>query len=316
VHEAGVVSAMQAEELLSRLEGLAEQLKIPVRYAALNTEELSGRGGLCILRGSDGSSSNGPWAIERRLACSRRVSPSSILRACSCCRRFGKRSRRPRRRARYRRREMIGERRSTLGEMAVQEVRLDGVEVEASTRFIHERGQTRRRIVAAALADPLDRLFQTDFQLCVHSGPSPGTRASAGLRAVFHRKYSRSNPSGQDHRTLPNLRLSRAGPPGGPSARLAPRRSRLALAPGRPRAGRGPPHRRRARPRARRRRDRPAARRRGTTPSGCSSGGIPSADGRIDAGRDAASRARVRVSRRFGTLSPTLRGLGSDGNVK
>ena len=45
------MSAMQAEELLSRLEGLAEQLKIPVRYAALNTEELSGRGGLCILRG-------------------------------------------------------------------------------------------------------------------------------------------------------------------------------------------------------------------------------------------------------------------------
>jgi len=47
----GVVSAMQAEELLSRLEGLAEQLKIPVRYASLATEELPGRGGLCILRG-------------------------------------------------------------------------------------------------------------------------------------------------------------------------------------------------------------------------------------------------------------------------
>jgi len=93
-------------------------------------------------------------------------------------------------------------------EMAVQEVRLDGVEVEPSAGFIHERRQTRRRIVSAALADPLDRLFQTDFQLYVHSGPSPGKRASAGLRAVFHRKYSRSNPSGQDHRThrtLPDL---------------------------------------------------------------------------------------------------------------
>lgn len=42
---------MQPEQLLSRLEGLAEQLKIPVRYAALATEELPGRGGLCILRG-------------------------------------------------------------------------------------------------------------------------------------------------------------------------------------------------------------------------------------------------------------------------
>jgi hypothetical protein len=42
---------MQAEELLSRLEGLAEQLRIPVRYAAVGTEEFSGRGGLCVLRG-------------------------------------------------------------------------------------------------------------------------------------------------------------------------------------------------------------------------------------------------------------------------
>jgi hypothetical protein len=42
---------MRAEELLSRLEGLADQLRIPVRYASLATEELPGRGGLCILRG-------------------------------------------------------------------------------------------------------------------------------------------------------------------------------------------------------------------------------------------------------------------------
>ena len=54
---------MQAEELLSRLEGLAEQLKIPVRYAALSTEELSGRGGLCILRGER------RIIIERTLGC-------------------------------------------------------------------------------------------------------------------------------------------------------------------------------------------------------------------------------------------------------
>jgi hypothetical protein len=39
------------EELLSRLEGLAAQLNIPVRYAGLATEELPGRGGLCVLRG-------------------------------------------------------------------------------------------------------------------------------------------------------------------------------------------------------------------------------------------------------------------------
>ena len=42
---------MQDQELLSRLEGLADQLEIPVRYANLATEEYPGRGGLCILRG-------------------------------------------------------------------------------------------------------------------------------------------------------------------------------------------------------------------------------------------------------------------------
>ena len=30
-----------------------------------------------------------------------------------------------------------------MGEMAVQEIRLDGVKVEASTSFIYERRQTR-----------------------------------------------------------------------------------------------------------------------------------------------------------------------------
>lgn len=37
--------------LLQELEGLAEQLKIPVSYAAMATEELPGRGGLCVLHG-------------------------------------------------------------------------------------------------------------------------------------------------------------------------------------------------------------------------------------------------------------------------
>jgi hypothetical protein len=42
---------LRAEELLALLERLAEQLEIPVSYAALATEELPGRGGLCVLRG-------------------------------------------------------------------------------------------------------------------------------------------------------------------------------------------------------------------------------------------------------------------------
>jgi len=42
---------LRAEELLALLERLAEQLEIPVSYAALATEELQGRGGLCVLRG-------------------------------------------------------------------------------------------------------------------------------------------------------------------------------------------------------------------------------------------------------------------------
>jgi hypothetical protein len=42
---------MQEEGLLTALEGLAEQLQIPVTYAALATEDLAGRGGLCIVHG-------------------------------------------------------------------------------------------------------------------------------------------------------------------------------------------------------------------------------------------------------------------------
>jgi hypothetical protein len=58
---------MQTEELLSRLEGLAEQLQIPVRYASLATEELAGHGGLCILRGER------RIIIERTLGCGEKV---------------------------------------------------------------------------------------------------------------------------------------------------------------------------------------------------------------------------------------------------
>jgi hypothetical protein len=42
---------VQDRELLSKLETLADQLAIPVRYASLATEEYAGRGGLCVLRG-------------------------------------------------------------------------------------------------------------------------------------------------------------------------------------------------------------------------------------------------------------------------
>jgi len=54
---------MQAQELLSKLEGLAEQRRIPVRYARVITEELTGRGGLCVLRGER------RIIIERTLGC-------------------------------------------------------------------------------------------------------------------------------------------------------------------------------------------------------------------------------------------------------
>ncbi len=42
---------MQEEGLLTALEGLAEQLQIPVSYATLATEELPGRGGMCVIHG-------------------------------------------------------------------------------------------------------------------------------------------------------------------------------------------------------------------------------------------------------------------------
>jgi len=42
---------MQDLALLTALEGLAEQLRIPVTYARLATEELPGRGGMCVIHG-------------------------------------------------------------------------------------------------------------------------------------------------------------------------------------------------------------------------------------------------------------------------
>ncbi len=42
---------MQDHALLTALEGLAEQLQIPVTYALFATEELSGRGGMCVIHG-------------------------------------------------------------------------------------------------------------------------------------------------------------------------------------------------------------------------------------------------------------------------
>ncbi len=42
---------MRNDGLLTALEALAERLRIPVTYAALATEELPGRGGMCVIRG-------------------------------------------------------------------------------------------------------------------------------------------------------------------------------------------------------------------------------------------------------------------------
>ncbi len=42
---------MQDEHLLALLEGLAEQLGIPVSYASLSTDEYGALGGACVIRG-------------------------------------------------------------------------------------------------------------------------------------------------------------------------------------------------------------------------------------------------------------------------
>ncbi len=58
---------MQDEALLSALEGLAEQLRIPVTYAAIATEDLPGEGGLCVVRGER------RIIIERSMSCRQKV---------------------------------------------------------------------------------------------------------------------------------------------------------------------------------------------------------------------------------------------------
>lgn len=60
-----------------------------------------------------------------------------------------------------------------MGEMTIEEFCLNRVQVEPPTRVVHERRQTFRRIVSAALADPLDGLLQAGFQLNVHAAPRP-----------------------------------------------------------------------------------------------------------------------------------------------
>ena len=42
---------MRDDLLLASLETLADQLRIPVTYATLATDDLPGRGGLCVLHG-------------------------------------------------------------------------------------------------------------------------------------------------------------------------------------------------------------------------------------------------------------------------
>ncbi len=45
------MAVVDDEALLSALEAVAEQLRIPVTYAAIATEELAGQGGLCVFHG-------------------------------------------------------------------------------------------------------------------------------------------------------------------------------------------------------------------------------------------------------------------------
>ena len=51
VGSGSLAGTMQDDALLGTLEALAEQLRIPVTYASLATEELPGRGGLCVIHG-------------------------------------------------------------------------------------------------------------------------------------------------------------------------------------------------------------------------------------------------------------------------
>jgi hypothetical protein len=63
----GRAKAVHDEALLSALEAVAEQLRIPVTYAAIATEDLSGEGGLCVIRGER------RIIVERSLSCRQKV---------------------------------------------------------------------------------------------------------------------------------------------------------------------------------------------------------------------------------------------------
>lgn len=93
--------------------------------------------------------------------------------------------------------------------MSVEKVCLNGVQIEPPTRFVHERCQTRRRIVSATLADPLDGLFQADFQLDVHPASSSGRRAPTGRRDRVEQSivgpYLPDKIAGTDLQALPGL---------------------------------------------------------------------------------------------------------------
>ncbi len=58
---------MHDEALLSALEALADQLQIPVTYAAIATDDLPGEGGLCVIHGER------RIIIERSMSCRQKV---------------------------------------------------------------------------------------------------------------------------------------------------------------------------------------------------------------------------------------------------
>lgn len=93
--------------------------------------------------------------------------------------------------------------------MSVEKVRLNGVQIEPPTRFIHERRQTCRRIVSTTLTDPLDGLFQADFQSDVHPESSSGRWVPTGRRDLVQQSivgpYLPDKITGTDLQALPGL---------------------------------------------------------------------------------------------------------------
>ncbi len=58
---------MRDEALLSALEALAEQLRIPVTYAAIATDDLPSEGGLCVVHGER------RIIIEQSMSCHQKI---------------------------------------------------------------------------------------------------------------------------------------------------------------------------------------------------------------------------------------------------